>query len=110
VTDGPALNFWSTLDSAVTYMGFPSLLTKFHLPLLLLLPLGYLLDFVGWAVGRKFKVSVFTVKMLTIHRDFDISNARRELGYEPVVGFEEVSKLGGVFKGTRDVTRDLTRT
>ena len=29
------------------------------------------------------------VKMLTIHRWFDIESARRDLGYEPVVGFEE---------------------
>lgn len=31
----------------------------------------------------------FTVKMLTIHRWFDISNAKRDLKYEPLFSFED---------------------
>eukprot|EP01051_Picozoa_sp_SAG22_P031564 SAG22_NODE_12852_length_427_cov_0.786585_2_plen_73_part_01 len=35
------------------------------------------------------KLSPFTIRMLTIHRYFDIAKAREQLGYKPVVAFDE---------------------
>ena len=89
VTDGAPQNFWSTLDSAIVAMGFNSIRNKFHLPTWLMMMIGIMLDCIGALLGRKFKVSVFTVLMLTIHRDFSIANAREDLGYEPIVSFEK---------------------
>eukprot|EP00638_Chattonella_subsalsa_P000021 CAMPEP_0117742988 /NCGR_PEP_ID=MMETSP0947-20121206/5860_1 /TAXON_ID=44440 /ORGANISM="Chattonella subsalsa, Strain CCMP2191" /LENGTH=285 /DNA_ID=CAMNT_0005559589 /DNA_START=93 /DNA_END=947 /DNA_ORIENTATION=- len=48
VTDGPPQKFWDVLDYAGVSMGFRSMKTKFHLPVLLLLAVGYFLDFLGW--------------------------------------------------------------
>ena len=44
---------------------------------------------VGKLVGKQTRLNPFNVKMLTIHRYFDIANIRRDLGYEPLVRFEE---------------------
>ena len=35
------------------------------------------------------KLNVFNVKMLTMHRWFNISAAERDLGYTPIVGYAE---------------------
>jgi nucleoside-diphosphate-sugar epimerase len=35
------------------------------------------------------KLTPFTIRMLSIHRYFDVSAARMDLGYRPVVSFEE---------------------
>mmetsp|Transcript_499 Transcript_499/g.970 ORF Transcript_499/g.970 Transcript_499/m.970 type:complete len:90 (+) Transcript_499:258-527(+) len=69
-------------------MGFTSLFRKFHLPVFLLMGVAYILELLGWMLGRRFKVNPFTVKMLTIHRWFNIEAARQDLGYEPIVTFE----------------------
>ena len=89
VTDGPAQNFWKVLDVAITAMGFQSVLSKFHLPVFLLMGLGYLCDIFSRLSGKKLKLSVFNVKMLTIHRNFSIVNATEDLKYSPLVSFEE---------------------
>ncbi|KAJ1496174.1 hypothetical protein T484DRAFT_2526754 [Baffinella frigidus] len=39
-------------------------------------------------VLRTLKLNVFTVTMLTIHRYFDISKAKKDLGYVPLKTFE----------------------
>lgn len=88
VTDGPPQKFWRVLDAAGQAMGFTSLFRKFHLPVFLLMGVAYILELLGWMLGRRFKVNPFTVKMLTIHRWFNIEAARQDLGYEPIVTFE----------------------
>lgn len=40
-------------------------------------------------VMRKLQFNTFAVKMLVIHRSFRIDNARRDLGYEPLISFRE---------------------
>ena len=41
----------------------------------------------------KFKLKPFSVRMLTIHRWFDISRARQDLNYEPVVARDEAWRI-----------------
>mmetsp|Transcript_3287 Transcript_3287/g.11925 ORF Transcript_3287/g.11925 Transcript_3287/m.11925 type:complete len:352 (+) Transcript_3287:91-1146(+) len=89
VTDGDPRKFWVMLDEAVVAMGWPSLKTKLRLPYWLLYPIACIVEGVGALTGRKFKLTRFAVKMLTINRWFKIDAARKELEYSPVMSFEE---------------------
>ena len=51
--------------------------------------LGHVCDLVGMLFGTTLKLSYFSVKMLTMHRWFDISAAERDLGYTPIVAFAD---------------------
>eukprot|EP00752_Nemacystus_decipiens_P007728 g6909.t1 len=89
VTDGGWQYFWRMIDNAGMAMGFRSLFSKAKLPALLMVTVGYVCAAIGWVLGRKLRVNPFTVKMLIIHRWFDISAAERDLKYKPIVTFEE---------------------
>jgi len=96
VTDGAThphkegyLYFWDVMDEAAVAMGFTSLKAKFHLPHALLLVLAYICEVIGWALGITLKLNLFNVKVLTMHRWFDISAAENDLGYAPIVGYKE---------------------
>jgi nucleoside-diphosphate-sugar epimerase len=89
ITDGPEQYFWKILNKGIVEMGFTDLYTKFHLPTSFLMFLAYTCNVVGWVIGKKFKLNPFNVKMLTIHRYFNIDNARNDLKYEPLVKFED---------------------
>lgn len=41
------------------------------------------------APGRRLKLSRFAVRLLTMHAWFDIGATRRDIGYEPIVGFRD---------------------
>lgn len=84
ITDDKHVNLWRFIDSAVMYCGYPSLFEKARLPTSLLYGIAH--------VGRLFgsvKLTPYTVTMLTIDRYFDISNARRDLSYEPLISHEQ---------------------
>ncbi|CAM9159661.1 unnamed protein product [Ascophyllum nodosum] len=89
VTDGGWQYFWRVLDGAGMAMGFHSLFSKTKLPALLMSAVGYICGVIGRCLGRKLKINPFTVKMLLIHRWFDISAAERDLKYKPLVTFED---------------------
>lgn len=100
VTDGPAQKFWHVLDEAIIAMGFTSLFTKFHLPTWFMMGLAYVTVFLGnvyasltgtpkHVVNYHLKLNPFAVKMLVIHRYFDISAAKRDLHYEPLINFQD---------------------
>eukprot|EP00667_Euglena_gracilis_P014509 EG_transcript_15039 len=89
VTDGGKQKFWHVLDDGCVKLGCQSLFTKFKLPFHLMLLVGYVCNVIGFVLRRKLKLTPFTVRMLCIHRWFDISNATRDLKYEPIVSFEE---------------------
>jgi len=89
ITDDQPQKFWHVLNVAIMAMGFTDIFSKFKLPTPLMLFLGYVCDAVGWLIGKKLKLNVFSVRMLTIHRYFDIRNAKRDLKYKPLVTFEE---------------------
>jgi len=70
-------------------MGFQSIWAKFKLPYVLMMALAAVCEVVGFLFGIKIKLNRFSVKMLTMHRWFDISAAERDLNYKPVIGFTE---------------------
>lgn len=59
--------FWGVVNSAGVAMGFKDLNTKFHLPALLMLAVGYICNVIGWILSRKLRVSPFTVSLAMIH-------------------------------------------
>ena len=100
VTDETPQYFWKVLDQAVVGMGFTSLFSKAKIPVWLIMGLAYLVVFFGnvfsaisgvpqHVVNYNMKLNPFAVKMLTINRFFDISNAKRDLHYVPLVTFED---------------------
>ena len=70
-------------------MGFPEIKEKYPYPDWLLYPVAYLLDTVSWLTGMKFKLNVFNINVLTMHRWFSIDEAIDDLGYEPIVTYED---------------------
>ena len=82
-------HFWQVVDEQVVSMGFPSLWAKFKLPTWLLMPVAYVCNVIGWLTGRKLKLNPFNVRVLTMHRWFDISAAEHDLKYKPIISFSE---------------------
>mmetsp|Transcript_103075 Transcript_103075/g.321193 ORF Transcript_103075/g.321193 Transcript_103075/m.321193 type:complete len:417 (-) Transcript_103075:70-1320(-) len=81
--------FWKEIDKVIVSVGFASIQAKMHLPSWFMLLLGWLCDVAGACVGKKFKLSKFAVRMLLMHRWFKIDAIKRDLGFEPLVGFQE---------------------
>ncbi|KAH8612972.1 RmlD substrate binding domain [Trypanosoma vivax] len=77
--------FWRELDKAVVAMGFPSILQKVHFNFWLLYVVALAAEAVGWMLGRVFKLNVFNVFVLTMHRWFRITAAEVDLGYVPII-------------------------
>lgn len=89
VTDGGKHNFWHVLDQVFVSNGDTSIFDKFHLPYTFMMGLAHALKLVSRLTGVRFRITPFTVKMLVIHRWFDIGNARRDLDYEPIIEFKD---------------------
>eukprot|EP00611_Tribonema_gayanum_P031056 TRINITY_DN8833_c0_g1_i1.p1 TRINITY_DN8833_c0_g1~~TRINITY_DN8833_c0_g1_i1.p1 ORF type:complete len:366 (-),score=106.07 TRINITY_DN8833_c0_g1_i1:422-1489(-) len=89
VTDGGYQIFWKVLDRAVVAMGFTSIWTKTKLPYLLLMVLAYICNVIGFLLRTKMRLNPFNVKMLTIHRWFNIDAATKDLGYKPLYTFDQ---------------------
>lgn len=100
ITDGPEAYFWKILDEAIIGMGFTSIWQKMKLPEWLMMSLAYICLFLGSVysfltgtpkhrVYYALKLIPFSVKMLLINRHFDISAAKRDLKYEPLIQFED---------------------
>jgi nucleoside-diphosphate-sugar epimerase len=81
--------FWEHIDQVIRSLGFAAILPKFHLPAWFMMFLGRLAELYGACVGVKTKLSRFSVRMLLINRWFRIDAAKNDLGYEPVIPFEE---------------------
>eukprot|EP00043_Microstomoeca_roanoka_P015941 m.160514 g.160514 ORF g.160514 m.160514 type:complete len:401 (+) comp16363_c0_seq1:89-1291(+) len=82
-------HFWSVLDEPIKLVGFQSIWSKFKLPVWLLMPLAHICDLIGWFTGRKLKLNPFNVRVLTMHRWFDISAAEKDLKYQPIISFSD---------------------
>jgi len=102
ITDGVYVKIWHCLDSAVIALGFPSLFAKFKVPAWLMFSLAWMVTLLGMMLkvvpamrdyvnkGKgPFKLNPFAVMMMVIDRSFDITAARRDLDYEPVISFEK---------------------
>ena len=55
----------------------------------LLWSLAAVCELIQWCVGITLKLNYFNVKMLTMHRWFNIDAAEKDLNYQPIVGFRE---------------------
>jgi nucleoside-diphosphate-sugar epimerase len=96
VTDGDThphaegyLKFWDVLEEAALAMGFASVRAKVHLPLWLMFLLGYLCDAIGYVLGITLKLNAFSVRMMTMHRWFNISAAVNDLDYAPIIAYDD---------------------
>ena len=77
------------MEEASLAMGFGSVKQRWALPYWFLMPIAYLLAFVTSITGIRFKLTPFTVLMLTMHRWFKIDDAKKDLGYEPIKSFRQ---------------------
>jgi len=89
VADKEPQYLWKVLDNGVVSMGYDSLYSKASVPSWVIMPVAYVLQFVGWVCGIKFRLNPFAVRMLLIHRWFDISDAERDLNYAPIVSYKQ---------------------
>lgn len=100
VTDGGWQLLWDALDRAITGVGLPSIKTRRALPAWLMMGaahatmrVGKLMSLVSGTpyphVMKRLKLDTFAVRMLLIHRWFDIHRAVEDLEYEPVLSFDE---------------------
>ena len=91
-TDGEPVNLWRFIDRAIVDIlpGSTSLFKKTSLPgWSFMYPLGYMCEGVGWMLGKKLKLTTFSVRMLLINRYFDPSESKADLGYTPIVAPDE---------------------
>lgn len=90
VTDGPPpQDLWVRINEAGMAMGFVDLRTKLHLPVWFMYIVATLANVAGFLLHRKFKLNYFSLRMITMHRYFDITNAQRDLQYQPIKTFEQ---------------------
>jgi nucleoside-diphosphate-sugar epimerase len=100
VTDDGYAYFWKIIDEAIIGMGFNSIWKKMKLPTWLMMIVAYICVFIGnlfalltgtpkHRVNYYLKLNPFSVKMLVINRYFDISNAKKDLKYEPLISFDQ---------------------
>jgi nucleoside-diphosphate-sugar epimerase len=89
VTDKDPQYLWKVLDHALVVLGYGSLYDKLAVPGWLITPIAHVVQLAGHCLGRKFKLNPFAVRMLMIHRYFDITAAEKDLKYEPILTFEE---------------------
>jgi len=89
VTDDTYLNFWKSIDIAVSSCGLTPLSKKFPVPSGIIYPIGRLCDLITTITGIKLKLTSYAVRMITIHRWFRIDKVKAHLGYKPVKTFEE---------------------
>ena len=82
-TDGAPVNLWRFIDRAIVDIlpGAKSLFSKLPLPgWSFMYPLGYACESLGAALGKKFKLTTFSVRMLLINRHFDSVGERAGSG------------------------------
>jgi nucleoside-diphosphate-sugar epimerase len=89
VTDDEVVDLWGTINEAVVYMGFENLNSKFHLPIWFLYLIATIANIIGIILQKKFKLNYFSLKMVTMHRYFDISGAKMYLKYSPILPYKD---------------------
>jgi len=89
VTDKDPQYLWQVLDHAFVFLGYKSLYSRMAVPGWLITPIAHIVEIAGKILGRKFKLNPFAVRMLMIHRWFDITDAERDLKYQPIISFED---------------------
>lgn len=92
--DWEPVKLWPFIDRALMeILGQESLFKKFKLPgWSFMYPLGRICEVVGYLMGKKLKLTTFSVRMLLINRYFNGDAARDDLKYEPIVKPDEAWK------------------
>ena len=85
--------FWDVIEEASLAMGFASVKARASLPMWLLWTLAAVCELVQWCLGITLKLNYFNVKMLTMHRWFNISAAERDLELEVARQVVRVARL-----------------
>lgn len=83
--------FYDVFDEAVQGMGFPSIKAKWSIPTWLITFIAYicvLIELLCCGLVR-LKLNPFAVKMMTMHRWFNVSRSEQELGYKPIIPFRK---------------------
>jgi len=80
---------WEAINQAVVGVGFQSLSEKWKLSFPFLYVIALMGEIVAWILGVTFKLNVFNVFVMTMHRWFKIDAAERDLKYTPIIPFEE---------------------
>ena len=93
--------FWEELDKVVVPLFGESqrLSAKTFLPLGLMMLLARICECIGWVLGVKLKLNVFAVKMLTMHRWFDISAATKTSATSPSSASTRLARHHRVVQG-----------
>jgi nucleoside-diphosphate-sugar epimerase len=81
VTDGDALTLDEALRMFLAARGVPA--TPHYIPYRVALPLAALAESVALVTRRPPRLTRYAVRHLAVERTFDLTAARRELGYEP---------------------------
>ena len=50
---------------------------------------AFICEIIGALLGKTLKLNLFNVKVLTMHRWFDISAAEADLNYKPIIAYAE---------------------
>ena len=82
-------DLWKAIDEVIVGVGFGSLWDKFKLPAWFMMAVAYACAALQWLTGVRLKLNPFAVRMLTMHRWFNIDKATKDLGYEPIIPFEQ---------------------
>lgn len=89
ITDDEVLDLWNTINEAVVHMGFTDLNKKLHLPLWFLYLIATFANALGLILKKKFKLNYFTLRMVSMHRYFNITRAKKDLKYSPIRPYKE---------------------
>ena len=82
--------FWQVLDDACVALGHaPFYEARRGVPIWLMTLIAHAADALGWLLGRSFRLNPFAVRAASMHRWFRTDAAQRDLGYKPIVPFDE---------------------
>ncbi|KAL1636124.1 erg26, C-3 sterol dehydrogenase [Diplodia intermedia] len=99
VTNDQPVPFWDFARAVWRQAGPPvPVASTWVLPKDLMMPVGALLEWACWALGRTPNLTRDQVRYSTVRRYYCIDKAKRRLGYRPIVGLAE-----GVRRGVAEV-------
>ncbi|KAK7725165.1 erg26, C-3 sterol dehydrogenase [Botryosphaeria dothidea] len=99
ITNDQPVPFWDFARSVWREAGPPVPPEKvWALPKDLMMPVGGMLEWIYWAIGKKPNLTRDQVRYSTVRRYYNINKAKSRLGYRPIVSLEE-----GVKRGVKEV-------
>lgn len=92
ITNGEPIYFWDFPRALYSMTGFPGHSSYIIFPKNLAWYMGLASEYVSWALGKEPTFTRFRVSFSCANRFYDISKARKRLGYRAKVGLEEGMK------------------